>query len=245
MGDNQSGSKTAGGILGGIGTQLGNFAGVAKEAGKIEKGAGGLLGAAGNFTSGFGKLVGGEEVGQGFLEMIGAAGDVAATESNNPWVGAAGPIMRGASAGVTMYQNASQCAIDAPMADNKCYTAMGDAAFAGAEVAYPVLGTLAKWGLDGAGALAGLIDEDYGFTSGSVVGGAIHGGARGAKAGVQGIGSLIDTVGDMWPKGVQFSPTGVPMTERPPTEYTAPDPLEELERGVAADPETWPSTFRQ
>jgi hypothetical protein len=235
MGYKDSGLPEVGGAIGAIGTQAGNFAGAAKEAGKIGKGTGGLLGAAGNFTSGFGKLMGGEEVGQGFLEMIGGVADVAATETKNPWVGAAGPALRGASAGVTMYQNRDQCGIDAPMADNKCYSAMGDAVFAGLEVAYPVAGTLAKWGLDGVGALAGWIDEDYGFSSGSAVGGAIHGGARGVSAG-------LDAV---WPSGVSFSPTGVPMTEPGIKDYTAPDPLEALEAGVAADPDTWPATYRR
>lgn len=304
MGDQQSGSKIGGDILGFLGTQLGNFAGLGSSA--IEKAATlakaqkevpgllgrvagaanvvgqkemGLLGAAGNFTSGFGKLVGGEDIAQGFIEMIGAAGDVAATETDNPWVGAVGPLFRGLSAGVTMYQNADQCSIDAPMVDNKCYTAMGDAAFAVAE-AVPFskpFGSVAKWGLDGLGALAGIVGgDDYAFSSGSAVGGILHGGARGAKAGVQGAGWLVDkasqgagwladqagqgagwavdqagglvdragaAIDGLMPGGVEFSPTGVPMTVPAPTSYTAPDPMEELERGVMADRETWPATY--
>ncbi len=224
--------------IGAIGTHAGNIAGAAKETGRIGKGTGGLLGAAGNFASGFGKFMGGEDVGQGFLEMGGGILDFAATETKNPWVGAAGPALRGASAGVTMYQNRDQCGVDAPMADNKCYTAMGDAAFAGMEVAYPVAGSVAKLALDGVGALAGWIDEDYGFSSGSVVGGAIHGGARGASAG-------IDAVSSLFPKAVEFSPTGVPMTKPGMKDYTAPDPLEALEAGVAADPDTWPTTYQR
>lgn len=226
MGDNDS----LGGYLGAAGTQIGNIGGIFDSK---------PLGVAGNALSGIGKLADGQKP-QGVMEVFGAGADYLAMADDS--IGWAGPVFRAASAGITIGQNSDQCSVDAPMADNACYTAMGDMAFAGAEVAFPVGGTIAKFGLDALGALAGWIDEDYGFSSGSAAGAAIHVGGKGLDAAADVVGPYLDPL--YKDKIIEFSPTGVPMTVAPPTEYTA-DPdavLEEIE--ASADP-TWASPYRR
>jgi hypothetical protein len=216
------GNEEASSFFGTIGTHLGNTAGMFDKAAELKEVAGtprsttpGILSAFGNMLAGAGKVAGGQYT-QGGLEVGGSFFDMAALGGNKAF-GAAGAAARGASAGYTMYENWDQCSADAAWTDNKCFTAAGDMAFAGAEVAAPVLGTALKFGLDAAGTVAGWIDEDWAFSSGSAAGAAIHGGAVAGKA-------VSDTAESAWnwvtgydptPKGVSIgSPEYTPRLDR-------------------------------